>query len=69
MSFTLTAEPYRVQFYKQGTGGVIPLEIEVAEGWKISPSDGKYGDYLLTDNKSVYFFGSYMHRVNDTNKP
>ena len=68
-TYNIHAEPYRVKSF-DGTKGIATLEITVPEGWKIAKTETEYGDYLITNNKSVYFLGTYLiGQVNDENKP
>ena len=69
LAFNTQAKPFRVKSF-DGEKGIAVLDIPVPDGWKISRSDGEYGDYLVTENKSVYLLGAYMMgQVNDKNIP
>jgi hypothetical protein len=68
LSLNSLADPYNVKLYNNGVKGIIALDMPLLEGWKISPSKD-HGDYLISNNNSVYFTATLMTGlVNDKNK-
>ena len=68
-ALNINAEPYRVKSF-DGEKGITTLDVTLLEGWKISKTETEHGDYLVSQNKSVYFLGTYLKgQVNDDNKP